>query len=286
MAKGYIGDFRRPPKGPKIGAEKTIEQLDPEHQAELGDLSSIKPEQPAAEASAAGAQDTDAPDETLDIPPLAQGVTEPGDEVESLADQLNALQAVMEREPQEDPEVVAARPDDRDKEAFMRSILGNTAYTKEYSLFGGMVVVELQDLMPQQEDRIYAQLAMDQAAERIKTQEDWELMLQRYRAVFGIKRLLSAGKPVYVRESDADKEKLCGDIYELANDHVRERFVSSTVYRAVMRVVRIFRQHLNQLFEGALNSDFWEVDGSVSPSRPTSEEPSTTQTDPDSAPGS
>ena len=55
------------------------------------------------------------------------------------------------------------------------------------------------------------------------------------------------------------------------------QFKGTVVYRSMMRVARIFQRHLDKLVEGALDSDFWEVGGSDSPSEPTSEEPSTTE---------
>lgn len=268
------GHFKRPPSGPKIGEEKTIDQLDPEHQAELGDLGSIN------------ATRQDIAEE--DIPALARGDAAGAVDTDELADQLDALHDVLSAEKkEEDPEELAARPDEDDKAAFLRSILGNAAYTREYKLFGGMVVVEMRDLLPAEEDRIYAQLAMDQAAERIKTQEDWDIMLQRYRAMFGIEVLMQSGSPPMTdtKTAYATLNNEPTDLYEAANKYLRDNFSNSTVYRAVMRVVRIFRRHLDQLFEGALNSDFWTVDGSASQSEPTSREPSTTPSRQESEPG-
>jgi hypothetical protein len=278
------GDFGNPPPGPKIGQTKQFGELDPEQQAELGDLAALEPEtvtpqeQPVAEPQEA-VQDAE-------LPPLARGpLTD--DEAEEAAINLEAVQEAIEREiEEEDPEVLSAKPTAADKQEFMRSILGNVAYAKEYQLFGGMIVVTLQDLTPLEEDAIYGQLAADQAAGRIETESDWDLMLNRYRALYGIKKLLHTGEEgtaAYARPTlDFDQET---GIYETSGVWMEKHFGNATLYRAVMRTVRIFRYHLEAMFERALDSDFWKVDGSDSQSEPTSEAPSTTQESPALATG-
>lgn len=274
-----IGDYKPPPRGPETTPTKDIEDLDPEQLAELGDLASLSPEVVTPVKK---------PVETIpeeDLPPLARDEPLSDEALDDVAVNLEALQQVVDEDlVLEDPEKVAGRPTPEEKQNFMRSILGNKAYSKEYALFGGMILVTMRDLTPDQEDRIYSQLAMDQAAKRIKTQDDWELMLDRYRALFGIKNLRQSGQ----LDSDSTyilPEDLQTSLYEPANKYLTQTFSTTTIYRSVMRTVRIFRHHLEALFERSLDADFWEVDGLDSPSEHTSKEPSTTPASPISEAG-
>jgi hypothetical protein len=142
-----------------------------------------------------------------------------------------------------------------------------------------MIVLKLRDLSPTEEDRLYAQMSVDQRAERIETQDDWELALSRYRLFYGTEDLLWSGR-------EPEKSALGDDapVHERVQEML-SMYKNSTVYRAVLRASRIFRLHLEQLYDKALDPNFWEAVGSDSPSEPTSTAPSTTEPQAASAAG-
>lgn len=263
-----IGGFKEPPEGPKIGPTRDISELPPEKREELGDIEKLRmlADEPqldpglAEEDERLRAQGADPAAETRVIRRAEEG-----------AERLEALRSVLDEqaEPQ-DPIDMEAEPTDEDKRAFMRCILGDTAYEKDYILFGGMIKIALRDLTPRQTDIVFTQLAIAQRDGKIETEDDWELMLDRFRLVAGSTRLLWAGKQLL---GPFDFET---GLYD-ASESLLASLQNSTIYRALLRVVRVFQRHLSILAERATDSGFWVVDGPDLPSEPTSEGRSTTQ---------
>lgn len=252
--------FKQPPKGPVIGPMQDFTTLPDHRKEQLGDLAQLGAEvisQPAPLDPRVSAEAQEAAEAAL----VEEDVPASKKSPEEIADELEALQAVLAEDiPDEpDPIDVAAEPLESDRRNFLRSILGDKQYEKEYVLFGGMLIVKMTDISPEQEDGIFAQLAVDQREESIKTQEDWELQLDRYRAVVNVKYAISSGTAIDKNQSEDLKEKVA----ELC------RTKNSTVYRAILRTVRVFRRHLDLMMEKSMQSDFWQVDGLSSPSEPT-----------------
>jgi hypothetical protein len=258
--------FEQPPKGPKIGPMQEFKNLPPHRKEQLGELDKLGAEvvsQPAkldsrVEEAAQEQAEAMLEEEKPEAPKKAP---------EEVAEELEALQDVLSEEDEEpDPIDVAAEPTPDDRRNFMRSILGDRAYEKEYVLFGGMLVLKLVDTSPELEDSIFAQLAVDQREEIVRTQEDWEIQLDRYRAVTNVQKVISSGAELPSEQPDNLRERaalLC-------------KKKNSTIYRAILRTVRVFRRHLDFLVERSMQSDFWQVDGLSSPSEPTRQEQSDT----------
>jgi len=261
--------FEQPPKGPKIGPMKHFSELPADKKATLGDLDKLSKEifEPAKLDPRVEAEEkkTDPGEDTTPYDP------------QDIADELAAMQTVLEREAPEKPDEMeqAAVPSDEDKQQFLRSILGDTAYAKEYSLFGGMLVVTMTDISPALEDRIFEQLARDQADGTIKTQADWDLMEDRYRIVTNISKILWMGKQAV---SDYNTE----DLRERVKARI-DSLKSSVLYRVLLRVTRIFRRHLDILCERSMTPDFWQSAGPSSQSEPSSQGRSNTERQPATA---
>ena len=263
--------FEQPPKGPKLGPMQDFQSL-PEHRKEqLGDLATLGAEvvsQPAKLDPRIIEQEQKEAEELLE----EEAPQAPKKTPEEVAEELEALHTVLEEDiPEEEPDPIdeAAEPTEDDRRNFMRSILGDIQYEKEYVLFGGMVVVKMVDISPKQEDEIFEQLAVDQREEIIKTQEDWEIQLDRYRAVTNVRSILKSGVA-----GDAPENPRKKTLREKVDSICR--MTNSTTYRAILRSVKVFRRQLDILTERSMQSDFWQVDGLSSPLEPTRPERSDT----------
>jgi len=255
---GGTGDFKRPaPPGPTIGPTKHFDELDQEQQIELGGLDKLK-----------------APIGTSATPP-AEEQREPdvAAQAEEGAEKLEALQAVLapEEELPNDDLRTAAVPTEDDRQEFMRCLLGNRAYTKRYELFGGMLIITFRDIPPSEEDRLFAVMAQQQGAGEIKTDDDWDVVMDRLRLAVNVESMIISGQPKITNPVDA-----AGDIVGIAQTQVMAAFKSSVTYRAALRTLRIFKLHLEWLLERSLDSDFWRADGPGSLLEPTSDELLTT----------
>ena len=256
-----VGAFERPEPGPKVGGPKLGEtvnykDLPPEKQSELGDLEALSKERtPEPEMS-----------------------EEDKARAEQGAEQLSAMQEVLARE--EQPEEIdavesrleeMAQPTVEDRREFMRCLLGNGIYEKRYEMFGGMLVMTMQDVIPDIEDKVFTELAKMVDTGDIKTDDDWSLWLDRLRLLTNVKAIRLPAKeeiPVGLDEKLGDKQmplQAWGRV---------NAFPSTALSRAALQAVRVFSRHMEIMLDRALDSDFWEVGGLDSLSEPTSEEPS------------
>lgn len=249
--------FEQPPKGPKLGPTVDFSKLPPEKREQLGDIDKVF--EPAK-----------LDPRVVEVEKALQGATEPPTEPEpeeesqstseAAADDLEALRAILNRDEEEvDPLDQEAEPTKDDLRRFMRCLFGDAPYTKEYNLFGGMLVIEMKDVPPSVEDNIFIQLSFDQQEGIIKTQADWDLTLDRYRMITNLSKVLWSGQDIVVPEI---KARDFGEAFVEFYDKLK----NSVVYRALLRATRVFRKHLDVLTERAMDSDFWQVDGPSSQS--------------------
>lgn len=270
------GSFKPPPEGPKIGPEKSLKDLPEAKRQELGDLDKLASEPADQDPRVVAAEQPKAKIE--DLPPTGEA-----DNAEEGVARMEALQHLLEKapEPELDPELAvieeAAEPTIEERQEFIRCMLGNKPYTKAFELFGGAVKLKMVDLTPSQTDWLFSQLATDQQLGVIKTVDDWNTELDRYRMLYMTSELTWGDKI-----TQPHKEAMtcgAGKHREALNDFL-QRFKSTVPYRAMLQAARIFQRHLDKLAEGALDSDFWEAGGPDSLSELTSEEPSTTGSSP------
>ena len=270
------GSFEQPPEGPKIGPTKEPEELPEAKRQELGDLGKLVSEPAKLDERVAEAEPTA---KIADLPPAA----EPDKSQEGFA-RFEALQSVLEEapEPEVDPAEVAieeaAEPTIAERQEFIRCLLGNKPYEREFALFGGALTLKMMDLAPADMDGLFKQLANDQRSGVIETVDDWNTELDRYRMFWMTREIVWGEETLHpykdATECEAGKRRAALNLFLL-------HFQGSVPYRAMLHVTRIFQRHLDKLTEGALEPDFWEAGGSDSPSEPTSEEPSTTESSPD-----
>ena len=260
-----------------MGPVKDFKDLSPEKREALGDMDSIVSTPAPLDPRVVAAEQ--AAEEAPVAPVVKETEPDPSAETARLgADEMEALRAVLNRseldEEVEDPEVLAleadAAPTTADKQNFMRCLFGDKPYTKEYHLFGGMLVVEMTDISPTREDAIFIQLSRDQKEGIVKTQDDWDIALDRYRMVCNIQKVIWSGQEIML---SGDGEDLPTEVKVRLLDGVK----NSVVYRALLRVTRVFRRHLEFMLERAMDSDFWQVDGPSSLQEPTPVEPSTSE---------
>lgn len=242
--------FSQPPEGPKLGPSEEFEKLPDHRKEQLGDLAALD----AKPVAHQGVPETSVvPDEVREA--AEAELKEAGDDnTEEATEQLEALQAVLAREEsEEEVDTIAedAEPTDEDTQSFMRSVLGDKPYEREYPLFGGLYVVTMIDLAAKDEDKIFAELSKDQKTGKVSTEEDWELQLTRYQAVKNVCKISQSGKD---EVSDPFKGTFAKGVAKLCQ-------LNSTLYRGVMRTVRVFRRHLEILVENSLRPDFWKAGG-------------------------
>lgn len=251
--------FEQPKQGPKLGPVRDFKDLPPEKREALGDIDRVlapaKLDPRVVEVEKALQGDTEPQREP-------EPEEEPQGTQEDAADDLEALRAILLRDEEVvDPIDEQAAPTEDDLRRFMRCLFGDVQYTKEYSLFGGMLVVKMKDMPPSFEDRIFTQLSQDQRAGAVDTQDDWDLSLDRYRMITNIVEVLWSGQEIKAPEI-TDTGKNLGEVFY----GFYEQLKNSVVYRALLNTTRVFRRHLDVLTERATDSDFWQVDGPSSPS--------------------
>ena len=280
-----VGDFGKPPEGPKIGPTREYRDLPKEKQEELGDLAAaacdsvFKPAKlnPAVEA------EEKAQAKLGDEPP-AQAETEAIDwENQQEADPrlvqagtaYAALQSVVgadeeERRLNEQQLQADAMPTVEDKQNLFRAILGGLRYEKTFELFGGMVRVKMVELTPREEDYIFVEMGKAQSSGAVATEDDWMVMFERMRMMYSIREIQTSGQETYERDPDSAGKMLHTDAEAFVG-----KFKGSILYQSLMQVARVFRAQTEIMTEAAASSDFWIVDGQDSPPPPSPEEPST-----------
>ena len=283
-----VGDFDKPPEGPKIGPTKDFKELSPEKQAELGDLAAaskdtvFKPAGLDPRVAEAGqvALDEEQPKQVhKDKIDWAKG-QEPDPRLMKAGESLDALESVLAREEEkravDETQIQQdAAPTVEDKQNLFRAILGGLRYEKTFELFGGMVRLVMVELTPREEDFIFAEMGRAQAAGAVKTEDDWMVMFERMRMIYGIKHIQVSGQETYERNPDKADKVLYAD-----TDALVGKFKGSIVYQSLMRTAQVFRAQTDMLTEAAASSDFWKVDGQDSPQSPPPGAPSTTAVDP------
>lgn len=262
-----IGEFEQPQAGPKIGPEKKLADLPEAKQQELGDLDKLTatPPTPAAIEELPAA---DVPNNTED------GVAR----MEALHRVLEDDEPVPEQDPEEAVIEEAAEPTIEERQDFIRCMLGNKPYRKNFELFGGAIKLTMADLTPKEMDTLFNQLAAEQKDGMIQTVDDWNTEFDRYRLVWTTAELTWGAEVLKPR---AEATETASQSLRKQKDDFLLRFKSTVPYRAMLRASRIFQLHLDKLAKGALNSDFWADDGLGSQSELISEEPSTTEPSPD-----
>jgi len=261
------GSFDQPPAGPKIGPEKHLVDLPEAKRQELGALDKLVAT-PAAPTTIEELPVADVPDNS------EEGVA-----------RMEALQHVLENDepvPERDPEEVAieeaAEPTIEERQDFIRCVLGNKPYRKNFELFGGAIKLAMADLTPKEMDGLFSQLAREQQAGVIQTVDDWNTEFDRYRLVWMTEELVWGAETV---KPHAEAMATAPQLLQKQLADFLLRFKSTVPYHAMLRASRIFQLHLDKLEKGALNSDFWADDGLDLQSEPISEEPSTMAPSPD-----
>lgn len=141
---------------------------------------------------------------------------------------------------------------DEDKLAFVESILGEKPYSKSYQLFGGKVSATFQDRSVGDSEAIYARLDEDYSAGKIKSEEQWQIGLERYHMACGLKSVKIASS------NQNEVIDLRGDFKERLQ---RLMQLPQPVYRALMNASRAFEGEVNFLVEKANDPDFWAAGG-------------------------
>jgi hypothetical protein len=262
-----IGEFAQPQAGPKIGPEKTLADLPEAKRQELGELGKLAAT-PKASAAIEELPVADVPDNSED------GVAR----LEALQRVLTEDEPVPEQDPEEAAIEEAAEPTIEERQDFIRCMLGNKPYRKNFELFGGAIKLTMADLTPREMDMLFSQLAKEQKDDVIQTVDDWNTEFDRYRLVWTTEELTWGDE---VSKPHAEAMATASQLLRKQMDDFMLRFKSTVPYRAMLRASRIFQLHLDKLEKGALNSDFWADDGLGSQSEPISEEPSITEPSPD-----
>lgn len=285
-----VGGFDKPPESPKIGPTKQFSELSKAKQEELGDLAdaakdtvfkpaALPPELEGEELELQRRKGEEEQVALSDQPPKEptdwENQQEPDPRLVKAAESFGALKSVISREEEEHlhDEVrlqKAAVPTDEDKENLFRALLGGLRYEKTFELFGGMVRVTLTELTQGEEDAIFVEMGKAQSAGVVKTEDDWMVLFDRMRMMYGVKEIQTSGQDSYSRDPEkADR------IQHTDAEAFVGRFKGSILYQSLLKSSRVFRAQTEMMTEAASESDFWKVGGPDSQSSLPPEEPST-----------
>lgn len=192
------------------------------------------------------------------IPPIVPLSQAPLDKQEEYKDLLTLRSDPGEPvydagESQSDPastDAVQTKISDEDKLAFVESVLGEKPYVKSYRLFGGTICVQFQDRSVAESESIYRQLDQDYEAGTIKSDEQWQVALERYQMACGLTSFTMKRAKGAFDMSGPFQARL-------------ERLLQlpQPVYRALMEVSRKFEDEVNLMVEKAGDPDFWVAGG-------------------------
>lgn len=152
------------------------------------------------------------------------------------------------------------KPDDEDKKAFVRSLLGGKQFEKRFKLFNA-IDVTLLDRSTEHTEMLFNQLEVDTNQARIKTDTDdqWVTWNERY--------CLASTMRVY-RDGAGEKGYLPTDkLFERVQELMK---LPKPIYQALLQTSRRFEVIVQTLTRRAHDKDFWVTGGADSPSKPTS----------------
>jgi len=164
---------------------------------------------------------------------------------------------------------------DSDKTNFLQSLLGQTQFYKEYTLFGGNINITVRTLKPLEVDACFKQVMVDAQSNRIFTLADEREALLRYRSSLQVVSITGPGIDMsfpknleeWTIEAEAQKEltkdgdnKIRGvwDLFQKQLDS------SETMHRLIVGTVARFNTVVTQLEVNSNNPDFWKAIGSGS----------------------
>jgi hypothetical protein len=191
------------------------------------------------------------------VVPLSQAPPHKQEEYKDLLDiQETGEPVVFDSEPRPNstmhsfPEDTQLHISDEDKLAFVESVLGAKPYAKDYQLFGGKVHARFQDRSVADSESIYEQLDADYASGAIKSDEQWQVALERYQ--------MACGLSSFTMERAKGPLDMGGTFQECLTRLMR---LPQPVYRALMEASRKFEDEVNFMVEKAGDPDFWEAGG-------------------------
>jgi hypothetical protein len=174
--------------------------------------------------------------------------------IEARRAELSGAGIPVPEEPKLEPaEVDPAEPDQADKQAFLKAVLGDKSYEKVYSMFGGTLEATLADRATKRTESLFDELR--KLSEKLKFHEsDWALWEERFMLASTLTKLRFKGSAVKEYDRTDDLE---GRIRELME-------FSKPAYSALMETSRLFERHVNILTSKAHEEGFWPTGGSVS----------------------
>lgn len=176
-------------------------------------------------------------------------------------------------------DVDVKEPDYSDKMGFMHSVLGLKPFTKNYSLFNGLMEVRFRTLTTREADKVYAQTFADKEAGKLPTDFDFWERLNRYRMILQIHTVKTSGPDGIFKElpdgysastnntatgfylQPEDEAKLginktgLPDIEEWMIDEILK---TEHVFRAVNIQCNQFNRLASKMEVMIDNSDFWK----------------------------
>lgn len=151
------------------------------------------------------------------------------------------------------------QPDEEDKKAFVRALLGGKQFEKRFKLFNA-IDVTLLDRSTEHTETLYNQLESDATKGLIRTDTDdqWVTWNERY--------CLASTLRIY-RDGSGEKGYLPT---EKLNERTLELMkLPKPVFQALMQTSRRFEVIVQTLTKRAHDKDFWQTGGADSPSKPT-----------------
>jgi hypothetical protein len=149
-------------------------------------------------------------------------------------------------------------PDEEDKKAFLRALLGGKQFEKRFSLYG-TIEASMVDRTTDQTEALYTALETDSKAGKIRTETDeqWITWVERYRLASSLSEYKDANGP---KRYTATTEFL-----ERTKELMK---MPKPLYAAFMQTSRRFEAVVDVLTRRAHDPGFWKTGGASSPSKP------------------
>ena len=161
-------------------------------------------------------------------------------------------------------EVVAT---DHDKELFLISILGDSRFEKEFTLFNEQYAITFKNLLAEENKIIHRQLTIDQKNGEFNSDTEWFLRFFEYRLACSVRRIIVKGKPTAeIPDLDEIKNALLPlkadeldrpPLLRLYDYVIKDLLKNEITRRLVSKHFREFQRLYEALEAMALEPSFW-----------------------------
>jgi len=146
---------------------------------------------------------------------------------------------------------------------FVRSTLSGERFTKEMKIYDGAITATFKLRIAVESDMVFAQLEKERRSEKLQTELDYSLALNRYQMATNLWKLETKdGKVLAARQEDFKTATVAEEdlpVVALADKMFAD--LPEVLYSVVLGLSRTFELLADKLIHSAQNPDFSESDG-------------------------